>query len=102
MQVARAPWFTEVCYHLVAALDVADRREHEAALLRTYLDALAREAITPPHFEEAMDAYRREIAYGLFIFLINETRFQDEAINTAYAARFGTAALDHDTFRLLS
>ena len=30
-----------------------------------------------------------------FIFLINETAFQSEATNTAYAARFGAAAAQH-------
>ena len=101
MQVARAPWFTEVTYHLVAALDVADRAAHERTLLRNYLDALSEAGIAAPSLDEAMDAYRREIAYGLFIFLINETRFQTEAVNTAYTARFGAAAIDHDTVRLL-
>lgn len=45
-------------------------------------------------------SHRREIAYGLFIFFVNETRFQTEAVNTAYTARFGAAALDHDTVAL--
>ena len=49
------------------------------------------------------EADRRETAYGYFIFVINESRFQTEAVNTAEAARFGAAALDHaDTVRLLS
>ena len=51
--------------------------------------------------EEAWEGYRRETAYGYFIFVINESRFQSEAVNTAEAARFGAAALDHDTVRLL-
>ena len=48
----------------------------------------------------AIISHRREIAYWLFIFLINETRFQTEAIDTAYTPRFGGAALDHQTFEL--
>ena len=102
MQVARAPWFTEVTYHLVAALDLNERPLSEEALLLHYLDALRREGIDAPGFAEAWEAYRREIAYGLFIFLINETRFQTEAVNTAYSARFGAAALQHGTIELLS
>jgi hypothetical protein len=101
-QVARMPWQFEVTYHLVAALDVVDRRRSERALLRHYLNALAAQGIEAPTFDSAWEAYRREIVYGLFIFLINETRFQTEAINTAYAARFGAAALDHDTIELTS
>jgi hypothetical protein len=101
-QVARGPWQLEVTYHLVGALDLADRRAHERVLLQHYLDELQRNGITPPAFNEAWEAHKREIAYGLFIFLINETRFQTEAVNTAYAARFGVAALDHDTHGLLA
>jgi hypothetical protein len=100
-QVAKAPWQFEVTYHLIAALDIADRRDHEAALLRHYLASLRAHGIDAPSIDDAWEAHRREIAYGLFIFLINETRFQPEAVNTAYTARFGTAALDHDTYRLL-
>jgi hypothetical protein len=101
-QVAKGPWQLEVTYHLVGALDVADRRAHEQTLLRYYLDELGRFGVTPPAFEDAWEAHRREIAYGLFIFLINETRFQTEAVNTAYTSRFGLAALDHDTHALLA
>jgi Ecdysteroid kinase-like family len=101
-QVARGPWQLEVTYHLVGALDLADRRAHERALLKHYLDELRRNGVTPPEFDAAWDVHRREIAYGLFIFLINETRFQTEAVNTAYTARFGVAALDHDTHGLLA
>jgi len=100
-QVARAPWQFEVTYHLVAALDPDARRRHERDLLRHYLEALRSHGIDAPAAADALEAYRREIVYGLFIFLINETRFQSEAVNTAYAARFGAAALDHGTRDLL-
>jgi hypothetical protein len=101
-QVARSPWQLEVTYHLVGALDVADRRAHERDLLRHYLGELATHGVTPPSFDQAWEAHRREVVYGLFIFLINETRFQTEAVNTAYTTRFGTAALDHGTHELLT
>ena len=101
-QVARGPWQLDVTYHLVGALDVADRRAHERDLLRHYLSELHACGVTPPSFADAWEAHRREIAYGLFIFLINETRFQTEAVNTAYTSRFGAAALDHDTHTLLA
>jgi hypothetical protein len=101
-QVARGPWQLEVTYHLVGALDVADRRASERELLQHYLDELRRHGVAAPALADAWEAHRREIAYGLFIFLINETRFQTEAVNTAYAARFGAAAIDHDTCGLLA
>ncbi|MBB6290756.1 ecdysteroid kinase [Pseudomonas sp. SJZ103] len=101
MQINRAPWFADVTYHLICALDIVDRREWEQPLLAHYLKCLTEEGVTAPGFEEALECYRREIAWGLFVFLINETRFQSESVNTAYAARFGDAALTHGTLALL-
>jgi hypothetical protein len=100
-QVARAPWHLEVSYHIACALDVPDRRDWEQALLAHYLESLQAHDIAVPDFDSAWLSYRRSLAYGYFIFLINETRFQTEAINTAYAARFGAAMLDHGTLELL-
>ena len=99
-QVAKGPWHLEVTYHVVCALDIADRRRHERDLLRHYLGELHRNGVEAPSFDSAWEAHRREVTYGLFIFLINETRFQTEAVNTAYTARFGTAALDYGTHEL--
>lgn len=101
MQVSRGPWQLEVTYHLVAAMDIVDRRRHDRELLRGYLAELRGHGISAPDFETAWEAHRREVVYGLFIFLINETRFQTESINTAYTARFGAAALDYGTRELL-
>jgi len=101
-QVARCPALFEVTYHIVGALAVAERRRHEQSLLRHYLEELQRFGIDAPQPDAAWLSYRSEIAYGLFIFLINETRFQTEAINTAYTTRFGAAAIDHGTHELLA
>jgi hypothetical protein len=102
MQVRRSPWYQDVAYHMTAALDVVDRRKWEHALLSFYLGRIAAYGVeTPPSFDEAWACYRRELAYGLFIFLINETRFQTEETNTACAVRFAMAAIDHRTFDLL-
>ena len=101
MQVARAPWHLEVAYHIVCALDMADRPRWEQALLVQYLESLKRFGIAAPDFESAWESYRRSIAYGYFIFLINETRFQTEAINTAYTARYSAAMLQLGTYELM-
>jgi hypothetical protein len=98
----RACWWLEVGYHIVAACDIADRRNWEAGLLSVYLAALAAQGVTPPDFDLAWLRYRQSIAYGLFIFLINETKFQTEATNTACTARYGMAAIEHDTIGLLA
>ena len=100
-QVARAPWHLEVSYHMTCALDIPDRRAWEQALLVHYLEALKANGVGTPSHEAAWLSYRCSLAYGFFIFLINETRFQTEAVNTAYAARFGAAMLDHSTLDLL-
>lgn len=100
-QVAKACWSTEVAYHIVCALDLADRRNWERALIEVYLEALTDHGIEAPQVEAAMTRYAQGIANGLFIFLINQTDFQSEAINTAYAARFGHAAVDHDLKSLI-
>lgn len=100
-QPARGSPFMEVSYHVVCALDLADRRAWEKDLLRHYLAELTAAGVAAPGWDEAWLRYRQFIAYGLFIFLINETRFQTEAINTAYAARFGAAMLDHEVLDLV-
>jgi len=101
-QMRRAPWVQDVAYHIAASLDVADRPQWEEALLAHYLQCLARLGVAGlPAFEQAWEAYRRELVWGLFIFLINETRFQTEATNTAYATRFGAAALQHRSIERL-
>jgi len=95
-QVRRAPWVQDVAYHLTASLDLLDRPQWEESLLTHYLRCLRQEGVArPPSFQQAWDAYRDELVYGLFIFLINETAFQSEATNTAYAARFGAAVAQH-------
>lgn len=101
-QVRRSPWVQDVAYHITASLDLADRPRWEEALLAHYLRCLARHGVAePPSFEQAWDAYRNELVYGLFIFLINETAFQGEATNTAYAVRFGAAVTQHHSMERL-
>jgi len=58
--------------------------------------------VTPPSFEEAMHQYAVYLAYGYLVFIINDSIFQPEAYNTAYAARFSQAMLDHDTLGKLA
>jgi hypothetical protein len=88
-------------YFLIGALDMADRRKWEQALLSHYLSRLAHYGATPPAFDDAWLAYRQSALFGLFIFMCNEVAMQPEVNNTANAARFGHAVLDHDTFGAL-
>lgn len=93
-----APWSVDVSYFLVAGLDLVDRRHWERDLLRHYLAALTRHGIDAPSFEEAFAAYRRDIIWGLLIWMLNGWQFQTEAVNTAAASRFAMAMIDHDVF----
>jgi hypothetical protein len=99
---SRSPWFYEVTYHIICALDIGERRLWEKPLLAHYLMALRRHGIdSAPTLNDAWEHYIRSIAWGLFVFAVNEPIFQSHAINGAYVVRFADAALCHETYRLL-
>ena len=97
----RAPAMYEISYHITGALDLADRREHERALVAHYREELLRCGVRAPSLEDFMWQYGCYLANGYAIFLVNASEFQPEAINTAYTARFSAAMLDHGTAGLL-
>lgn len=70
-------------------------------MLQHYLHCLAQQGIEPPSFDAAWAAYRRDVIWGLLIWMLNSSRFQTEANNTAAATRFAMAMLDLDTFGAL-
>ncbi|MBV9511671.1 MAG: phosphotransferase [Caulobacteraceae bacterium] len=96
-----APWSIDVSYFMTAGLDLVDRRRWEGALLQHYLAALRAHGIEPPGFDEAWAAYRRDLVWGLLIWMLNGSEFQTESNNTAAATRFAMAVVDHDTFKEL-
>ncbi|HKX77406.1 MAG TPA: phosphotransferase [Novosphingobium sp.] len=98
---SRAPFMRDVGYHIGAALDTAERRKWEAALLQHYLDELRWNGVNPPDFDETLFDYGVYLALSYFIWLINETHYQSPANNTACVARFSAAMIDHDTIALL-
>ncbi len=97
-QPRRGPWVLDVTYFIVSALDLVDRRRWEAALLQYYLSRLAAYGAAAPSFDAAYDAYRRDVVWGLLIWMLNGSHFQTEANNTAAATRFAMAMIDHETF----
>jgi aminoglycoside phosphotransferase (APT) family kinase protein len=101
-QPHHGPALCEVAYHVTGALDPADRRKHERALVANYREALIAAGVAPPPLEELMRQYGCLLAVGYCIFLLNASDFQPEAINTAYTARFSQAMLDHDTIGLIA
>jgi Phosphotransferase enzyme family len=100
-QPHHGPAMCEVAYHITGALDPADRRGQERALVALYRDALRASRVEPPPLEEMMRQYGCLLAVGYCVFLVNASDFQPEAINTAYTARFSQAMLDHDTIALI-
>jgi aminoglycoside/choline kinase family phosphotransferase len=100
--VRKGPWAHDVNYCLVSSVDMLDRRAWERALLLHYLDALQSRGVSPPSFENAWEAYRRQTVYGLYYWLVNPVEFQVEVNNCAVASRFAFAAIDHGTFELLA
>jgi hypothetical protein len=98
----RGPWAHDVTYFLISALDVGDRPKWERPLLAYYLERLAAHGVqTPPSFDDALNAYRRHIVYGLFFWLVNPVEWQVEVNNCAVAPRFAMAALDHEIYDLM-
>jgi len=97
---SRGPGMLEVSYHISAALDAADRRLSEGALVQHYLDELARNGVAGPGFDEAMRQYGIFLLYGHFIWMTTESHYQAESVNTANAARVSAAMIDHDIINL--
>lgn len=98
---SRGPGMLEVCYHISASVDSADRPRWEGALVQHYLEALRRHGAEPPTFHDAMQQYGMFLLYGHFIWMTTESEYQTELVNTANAARVSAAMLDHRTFDLL-
>lgn len=94
-------WSIDVSYFLIAGLDLVDRRRWEGALLAHYLSCLRAEGVDPPSFDDAWAAYRRDVVWGLLIWMLNGSHFQTEANNTAAATRFAMAMVDLDSFGAL-
>jgi hypothetical protein len=102
--VKKGPWYKDIAYFFVTALDAADRREWERDLIAHYLEALAARGVQAPAFEDAWFAYRCELAYSLIVWLCNgddKGQWQSESINAAGAGRAAFAVLDHDSLALL-
>ena len=91
----------EVTYHLTCALDPADRRAHDRALVAHYRDALLAQGVVAAPLDELMHQFACFLPVGTCVFLLNASEFQPEAINTAYTARFSAAMLDHRTLEKL-
>lgn len=93
--VRRGNWSHDVGYFIISALTEDDRRTHERALLRHYVEAL-----TPAlDFDSAWRTYQRTPAYGLTAWLETyaSTDYQTDDVSLTLLRRFGTAFDDHCT-----
>jgi hypothetical protein len=99
---SKGPPLLEVSYHVSAALDAADRRQSERALVQHYLDEAERAGAPVPDFAEAMHQYGVFLLYGHFIWITTRSHYQPEAVNTANAARVSAAMIDHRTYDLIA
>lgn len=98
-QFSLGHWSHDVTYFLVSALDQDDRRRHAEELLDAYVSALRERGVRDvPTAHEAREAFRIQLADGLFYWMVNPPEWQSEENNCAVAPRFADAALDHGTF----
>jgi hypothetical protein len=97
----KEPALMEVTYHITCALDPADRRRWDRALVAHYLSELRRHGVDAPDYDQAMWLFGAYLVYGFYVFFVNDTRWQTEAFNTAHTSRFNAAMLDHGTKDLI-
>lgn len=94
-------WDQDVAYIITCALTTEDRRANEQALLKHYLEELrARGVKDAPAFENAWDAHRRQVAYGI-LGLLCTPEMQTEEFAGIMGTRFALAMDDLDTLNLL-
>jgi hypothetical protein len=97
--VQRGAWYIDVGYHIASSLSVEDRRRSEQDLLGHYLNHLTSHGVTAPSWDELWFGLCCGIAYGLFLWSITQ-RVKPE-ITTTLLGRLGTAAADHDVYRVI-
>ena len=99
-RVMQGHWAHDVAYFTISALEPEPCAEHERALLRSYLDALAGFGGPELPIDAAFLAYRRQAVHGL-VWVINPLTMQPEEINSANARRFGAAVARLDSWSAL-
>ena len=98
--VQRGPWYLDVGYHIATMLSVDDRREHQDALVRGYLDRLVSAGVPRPDDREVERGLRRSFVHGFYLWAI--TLRVDPLVIAALLERLGTAVADHDAYEELA
>jgi hypothetical protein len=94
--VCLGPWSYDVAYFIGGALAVEDRRTHERALLRGYLDALAASGGPRINDDDAWRDYRQHTLHG-FLWAVTPAVMQPLERVVAMAERHAIAIADHDS-----
>ena len=104
---SRGPGPYDLAYFMCMAFEPAQRRAHEQALLRRYVDALAAGGVTDVTFEECFDVYRLSFVEPftrMFFLLTRGHADKGQARPPAVLSRFvrnaGQAAQDLDALAL--
>jgi len=100
--IAKGNWSLDVAYALSVALEVEHRRAWERELLELYLDELGAAGATPPSFDDAWLAYRRQMFHGLifwtYTLLVGKvSELQPESYVRALIRRTAQAVVDLET-----
>ena len=100
--VQSGPWAHDVTYSIIGCLSIDDRRHNLEALIRHYLDALARNGVQQaPSLEDAMLAVRRNVWHS-FCWWLTPVEMQPDETARIVGERFTVAAVDLDSFDAVS
>lgn len=93
----------DVGYLIATALGIEQRRDHEQALIRRYIERLATLGVTrPPAFDQAWREYRRTMVWGVYIgWLTTPVTNYGWEINVLNLLRLTTAYEDLETGKLV-
>jgi hypothetical protein len=103
--VSWGPAMTDAAYFLGGSLQLADRREHELALVREYHEALHAQGVRGFDWDECWTGYRRQTFLGILMtvapaMLVERTDRGDDMFLTTLA-RYAQQVLDLDALALL-
>ncbi|TPG36589.1 phosphotransferase [Mycolicibacterium hodleri] len=91
----------DLSYFLTMSLDIEDRRAHEQALLREYLDRRTTLGGGEQDFDALWASYRAQGLYGLLVWAATPEVMQPSTVSGPYVTRALAALEDLDTLRTI-
>jgi hypothetical protein len=92
----------EITYFITNVLDHGDRRRNDRELVAHYRNELSRHGVDVPSLVDMMHQFAAFLPYGFATFMVNSSTYQTESFNTAHAARYSVAMLDHNTRQIIA